>query len=331
MIGVSIGQLGSNNRCPCSMKVTMNATNLQAAQAVPFSQTVQSFLAAEPLPSGDSTMLTFHIPRQTPFLTANRYYFGHKEWAEGYLMCHQFKAFKDRWQALMGSWEDQIVVDVGCGPGNVYRALRKRCGTPRLLIGVDVATGSLDMAQKLGYVPVLADAQQLPFISGFADIVTANATLHHCDDMAQALREAARLVRPGGRLIVDQDPQRTMFNNNWIARLIWNSRLPLYCWLKRGGHATEDEQYWSTATEAHHKPGDGVDPELFYRVLRPMGFQVRLYPHNVRVGGEVAQGVRGRAPWKVRLSQRLSGVNPDCEAGAMVLMCVATRESVSEM
>ena len=63
------------------------------------------------------------------------------------------------------------------------------------------------MAQKIGYMPVLADAQYLPFVSGFADIVTLNAALHHCDDMVQALTEAARLVCPGGLLITDHDPQ----------------------------------------------------------------------------------------------------------------------------
>ena len=56
-----------------------------------------------------------------------------------------------------------------------------------MLIGVDVSRGALEMAQKIGYTPVLADAQHLPFVSGFADIVTLNAALHHCDDMVQAL------------------------------------------------------------------------------------------------------------------------------------------------
>jgi ubiquinone/menaquinone biosynthesis C-methylase UbiE len=291
-------------------------------------QCVQSFLAAEPLNGNDgtSTIITFKVSRRTLALEANSYYFGHETWAKGYLRaCHQYKDFKERRHTLMGSWEDKIVVDVGCGPGNVYRSLQKHCGTPRLLIGIDVAKGGLEMAQALGYVPVLADAQQLPFVSGFADIVTANATLHHCDDMEQVLREAARLVRPGGKLVIDHEPQKTMFNDNWIAKLIWNARLPLYLWMKRGGHTTAEEQYWSTATEAHHKPGDGVTPDLFYRVLEPMGFQVRLYPHNTRVGSEITQGKQGQGPWKVRLAQRLTGVNPNSASGAMMLMCVATR------
>ncbi len=290
-------------------------------------QSLRSLFSVEPLVANEASqsMHRFKISRHTPALLANSYYFSNTEWMKGYLMCHQTAAFKGRWQTLMGSWQDQIVVDVGCGPGNVYRALRKHCGVPRLLIGIDVAEGGLRMAQSLGYTPVLADAQQLPFVSEFADIVVANAMLHHCDDMAQALRESARLVRPGGRLIVDHDPQRSMFGRSKMAKLIWHMRLPLYRWLKRGGHATADEQLWSTATEAHHKPGDGVDAELFYQVLEPMGFEIRLYPHNASVGSEVVEGQRGFSPWKVRWAQRLSGIDPDSVAGAMVLMCVATK------
>jgi ubiquinone/menaquinone biosynthesis C-methylase UbiE len=271
-------------------------------------------------------ILAFPVLRNTRFLEANRHYFGHPEWSRNYLAaCHQDDAFKERWQAVIGSWQEQIVVDIGCGPGNVYRSLRGCCGTPRLLIGVDISLGGLKIAQELGYTPVLVDAQQLPFIDGFADIVTVNATLHHCDDMAQTLHEAARLVRPGGLLIVDQDPQRTMWGESIVAKLIWQARLPIYRLLKRGGHSTSDEQFWSTATEAHHYPGDGVTPDLFQQILEPLGFDAHLYPHNRTIGAELFQGERGRADWKIRLAQQLSGVNPNSAKGALVLMCVAKR------
>jgi ubiquinone/menaquinone biosynthesis C-methylase UbiE len=273
-----------------------------------------------------NNILTFPVSRTTPFLEANSYYFGHPDWSRSYLAaCHQDEAFKERWQTAIGSWHNQIVVDIGCGPGNVYQALRNRCGIPRMLIGVDISLGSLKIAQELGYIPVLADAQQLPFIDGFADIVTVNASLHHCDDMAQALHEAARLVRPGGLLVVDQDPQQTMWGESIVAKLIWQARLPLYRLLKRGGHSTPDEQFWSTATEAHHRPGDGVTPDLFRQVLEPLNFTPCLYPHNRSVGAEVFQGNRGKAERKVRLAQKLSGINPNSAEGAMVLMCVARR------
>ena len=271
-------------------------------------------------------ILSFPIDRLSLGIQANAYYFGHRQWAQNYLEAvHRDQEFQDRWLAMTGSWENKIVVDIGCGPGNVFAALRDRCGTPAQLIGVDVARGGLEIAAELGYTPVLADAQQLPFVSDFADIVVINGTLHHCDDMQRVLQEAARIVRSGGLLITDHDLQKTMWHDNAIAHWLWNFRLPLYRLLKRGGHATQEEQAWMVATEVHHSPGDGVTPEFFYDTLDPMGFSVKLFPHNRTIGAEVLQGECGRSAWNIRLAQWLSGVNPNSTESALVMMCVAQR------
>ncbi|WP_026733414.1 class I SAM-dependent methyltransferase [Fischerella sp. PCC 9605] len=275
----------------------------------------------------DEGILICKLLNSTPAIQANSYYFGHPEWAKNYFeACHRDEKFVDLWQAVIGSWHDKIVVDIGCGPGNLYASLKERCGEPQLLLGVDVSHGALKMAQQIGYTPILADAQQLPLVSNFADIVMLNACLHHCDDMAKALAEAARLVRPGGLLISDHDPQRTAYQLWGLGLLLWQIRLPLYRLLKRGGHSTSEEQFWSVATEVHHKPGDGVKPELYYQVLEPLGFIVKLYPHNHTVGAEVLEGNYGRAFWKCRLAQRLSGIEPDSPKAALSLMCIATRQ-----
>lgn len=273
-------------------------------------------------------ILICKIPNLTPGIQANSHYFGHPEWAKNYFTaCHRDEKFIALWQAVISSWHGKIVVDIGCGPGNVYASLKESCGEPELLIGVDVSYGALKMSQQLGYTPVLADAQNLPFISGFADIVIANACLHHCDDMAKTLGEAARLVRPGGFLITDHDPQRTAYQLRGLGGLLWNARLPIYRKIKRGGHSTNEEQFWGLRSEIHHKPGDGVTPKLYYQILEPLGFTVRLYPHNHTVGAEVLQGNYGRSSWKCRLAQILSGINPELPEAALSLMCVATRKT----
>jgi SAM-dependent methyltransferase len=59
-----------------------------------------------------------------------------------------------------------------------------------------------------------------PFVDAFADLVVLNATLHHCDDMAKVLAEAARLVRPGGMLVTDNDPQVTAWNWKGLGLLL---------------------------------------------------------------------------------------------------------------
>jgi ubiquinone/menaquinone biosynthesis C-methylase UbiE len=271
-------------------------------------------------------ILSFPIQNSSHSLIANSYYFGHPEWARSYLaVVHRDRDFQDRWVAVTGSWQDKIVVDIGCAPGNVYASLRDRVGVPKLLLGVDVSAGGLAIAQEQGYVPILADAQALPLRSGFADLVVLNAALHHCDDMAKMLAEAARLVRPGGLLVTDQDLQQTMWRNNWIAHALWNLRLPIYRLLGRGGHSTPEEQYWCQATEAHHLPGDGVTEAFFREILEPQGFTVNLYPHNRTVGAEILQNQRGRQAWNIQLAQRLTGRDPNSIEGALVMMCVAKR------
>jgi ubiquinone/menaquinone biosynthesis C-methylase UbiE len=267
-------------------------------------------------------ILTSPVVNWTEGLKANAYYFSHPKWVlNWFTFVHRYPEFVERWRAATGSWDGKIVVDIGCGPGNVYASVG---GAPRLLVGVDVAQGSLRMAEGIGYVPLLADVQSLPLVSGFADIVTVSSTLHHCDDMTKVLSEAARLVRPGGTLVTDHDPQLSALDFKGAGLWLWRARIPLYRLMKRGGHSPEDdEQKWALATEIHHQPGDGVSVRLFEETLRD--FEVKTYPHNNLVGADVFAGRRGTAPFMMRGTQRLSGIDPDQPSGAITMMCVATR------
>ena len=264
------------------------------------------------------------IRRRSPGLEANSLYFDHADWAKNYFdHCHRDAEFRDRWHAATGSWDDKIVVDIGCGPGNVFATVG---GNPRLLIGVDVSRGALEMARNIGYRPLLADAHSLPFISGFADIVVVNAALHHCDDMARVLAEAGRLVAPGGILVTDHDPQLSAWNFRGPAKWAWDLRLFLYRWLKKGFHGSIEEQSLGLQSEIHHMPGRGVTRELYTSVLEPLSFDVEVFCHNNEVGAEaLLQRDFGRSRPKYRIAQMISGVNPDSAEGALSLLCRATR------
>lgn len=263
--------------------------------------------------------------KNTPGLKANAYYFGQPKWAEEWLQfVHRSPLLKERWYAAAGSWEGKVVVDIGCGPGNLQANFNDR---PAVLIGVDVSPGALNYAVKLGYLPLLADAHQLPLRSGFADVVAMNATIHHCDDMEAVIAEAARLVKPGGVLVADHDPHLPGFNFRGPGKILWNLRTIVYRLAKKGGHRSEDaEQEWAAATEIHHKPGDGLTEAMLRGLLEPMGFAVSLFPHNHRVGKEILEGGMGRAPFKMQLAQRLSGMKPGSREAALSLLCVAKNE-----
>jgi demethylmenaquinone methyltransferase/2-methoxy-6-polyprenyl-1,4-benzoquinol methylase len=99
----------------------------------------------------------------------------------------------------------RIVLDLCTGSGASLRGLRQ---PGRLLIGVDVSLAMLRMARDregwLGWAPRLvgADAFHLPIRDHCVDCVTIAFGIRNLRPRDQALREVARVLRHGGRLIV---------------------------------------------------------------------------------------------------------------------------------
>ena len=78
--------------------------------------------------AGDPTAdyIAFPIENPTVGLQANAYYFNHPEWVTEYLTCyHRSSTFISRWRAALESWDNKIVVDIGCGPGNFLPAYKE--------------------------------------------------------------------------------------------------------------------------------------------------------------------------------------------------------------
>ena len=91
------------------------------------------------------------------------------------------------------------VLEVGVGTGIVAVALRS---SGRSVFGVDLSTAMLHRAvERLGSTVVRADALALPIASGSMDNVLFVAALHAIGDVSGAVTEAARVLRPGGRLL----------------------------------------------------------------------------------------------------------------------------------
>ncbi|MET7399961.1 class I SAM-dependent methyltransferase [Dactylosporangium sp. NPDC005572] len=91
------------------------------------------------------------------------------------------------------------VLEVGVGTGVVSAALRALGFT---VFGADLSAGMLRHArQRLGPSVVQADATALPFTAAAVDNVVFVTSLHAIGDVYGAVAEAARVVRPGGRVI----------------------------------------------------------------------------------------------------------------------------------
>ncbi len=89
------------------------------------------------------------------------------------------------------------VIDVGCGTGDLCRVL----GRARLrAVGIDMAAGMLAKAHTVAPL-VRADALHLPIRDAALDGAVSGFALRNVVDIAACFREAARVIRPGGRAV----------------------------------------------------------------------------------------------------------------------------------
>jgi len=93
-----------------------------------------------------------------------------------------------------------VTLEIGVGTGLVADALRRGHGCRAF--GVDISPAMLARAHaRLGGGVALGDARRLPVRSAAVDNAIFVTALHAIVDMAVAFREAARVVRPGGRVV----------------------------------------------------------------------------------------------------------------------------------
>jgi ubiquinone/menaquinone biosynthesis C-methylase UbiE len=104
---------------------------------------------------------------------------------------------------LTGLGPDDVLVDVGCGPGSAVRAAARLGAT---VTGVDPAPVMLRTARfltrdasRIRYVEGVAAALPLPAAS--ATVVWSIASVHHWADLDGGLADVKRVLRPGGRFL----------------------------------------------------------------------------------------------------------------------------------
>src|SRR3989440_8646417 len=144
--------------------------------------------------------------------------------AEGYVVSFSHRAGDDLQRLIeLGEWSpEQQALDVATGGGHTALAIAPYVAqvtvtdlTPRML---EKAREYLLAQGVTNAVFQVADAEQLLFADGTFDRVTCRIAAHHFPNVAQFVREVARVLKPGGIfLLIDcmapSDPELDAFDN----------------------------------------------------------------------------------------------------------------------
>ncbi|MDP6351025.1 MAG: metalloregulator ArsR/SmtB family transcription factor [Alphaproteobacteria bacterium] len=114
---------------------------------------------------------------------------------------------------ILADLEVDDLLDIGTGTGRILELMAPRIGRG---IGIDLSHAMLGVARVNLEQPQLrncsvrqGDMYNLPFAGASFDAVAIHMVLHYADNPTTALAEAARVIRPGGRLVViDFAPHR---------------------------------------------------------------------------------------------------------------------------
>lgn len=140
------------------------------------------------------------------------------------------------------------ILEIGCSGGPLMQRLRQQGYSD--LTGIDVSQPAIELAQARGVPNVsVMDGAALTFADARFDLVIASDVLEHIEDEAQALREWARVLRPGGQLVVFVPAHSYL----WSAHDVVNhhfrrySRTGLVAALHRAGLGVRRSSFWNAA------------------------------------------------------------------------------------
>ena len=132
-------------------------------------------------------------------------------------------------RADLGPGSDAL--DVCCGTGDLTLALRRRIGPDGRVVGCDFSEPMLEIARRKSGQEGLpaefgwADALDLPYGDNSFDAVTVGFGARNLADLDRGISEMARVLRPGGRLVILEitRPQREplqSFYSLWFDRIV---------------------------------------------------------------------------------------------------------------
>lgn len=122
----------------------------------------------------------------------------------------------------------EVAVDIGCGEGaDLSLMLSERC---KKVVPVDIQPETIIGLEKIleekgleNVKPLCADMSELPLPEDYADLVLMSQVLHHAPSPANALKEAVRILKPGGTLALldlaehGEEELRETYGHIWLG------------------------------------------------------------------------------------------------------------------
>ncbi len=201
--------------------------------------------------------------------------------------------------ALAAPEPDWDALDVATGTGHTAFALAPHV---RAVVGLDLTPEMLAEAERVRAERGLAnvtfragDVHALPFAGASFDLVTARRAPHHFADIGKALGEMRRVLRPGGRLVVDD---RSVPEDDFVDRTM--NRLD---WLHDESHVRQYRpSEWRQMLERAGFAVEAVEPYVSHRPIASLTAGVS--EANVR---EIER-ILGELPAEARAAFRLEEV-----------------------
>lgn len=144
----------------------------------------------------------------------------------------------------------RVVLDVGTGTGDLALALAQRDVSGPEIVGLDFAGGMLSIAKRRAEKAqagqcarfVLGDALRPPLADASVDAVVSGFLLRNVDGLPEVFAAMARVLRPGGRLVIlEMTPMRhplpralfRLYFNRWVPLLgrLVSRHASAYSWL----------------------------------------------------------------------------------------------------
>ena len=149
--------------------------------------------------------------------------------------------------ALAAGFANQTVADIGCGEGDLTLLLARFA---KRVAAVDMSTQMLRVVQERAAEAGVArritadkgDLEKLPLATGSMDAAFVSQVLHHTARPASALKEAVRVLKPGGKLILLDlaRHEQEWMQEQWADRWLGFDERELREWMKAAALSIEN-------------------------------------------------------------------------------------------